>query len=246
MAAGGSEEMNTDNAHGLYDKINSHLGTRILEALRAYGVSARILFGNCRQLRHLIQVLEDPTDPAKVMGYDQRDQLQGLFDEAIRHFHNYLASIATLVDHTRNLMKEDFVKAEHIQEYQNKVDTAFATDPFTQFMKDFRNYMMHHAIPGIGLNKTFGSPEADSKPAELNIDLVHLAKWDKWTAPSRKFIEANKPEIRMLKLVNDYEQKVIAFHEEFGSSFQRYYEQEIGGALALMHEWNRGFPKPPN
>jgi hypothetical protein len=113
-------------------------------------------------------------------------------------------------------------------------------------MKDFRNYMMHHAIPGIGLNKTFGSPEADSKPAELNIDLEHLAKWDKWTAPSRKFIEANKPEIRMLKLVNDYEQKVIAFHEEFGSSFQRYYEQEISGALALMHEWNSGFPKPPN
>ena len=71
-----------------------------------------------------------------------------------------------------------------------------------------------------------------------------LAKWKKWTAPARKFIEANRPKIRMLKLLDDYEQRFIGFHGEFGQSFQRYYESEINEALALIHEYRKDFPEP--
>ena len=107
-------------------------------------------------------------------------------------------------------------------------------------MQDFRDYMTHYAIPIVGITKTFGSPNAASRPAELNVDLNHLAKWGGWTAPSKKFINANRPKIRMLKLVDDYEHKVRVFHEEFGQSFQRYYEPEINEVLALTQKWYQG------
>jgi hypothetical protein len=233
--------VSADNPLGDFEKIKSHRGTQILDALNVYGISARILFGNARQFRHLINVLEDPADPIKVRDYEQRPRLQDLFDEVIRHFHNYLTAITTVVDHTRNLMKEGFVSKEHRQEYQSKVSTLFANDPFTKFMQDLRNYMTHYTIPGIGLSETVG---LQPKPPEMNIDLNHLAKWDGWTAPSRRFIEANKPKIRILKLVDDYEQKFIAFHQDFGQSFQRYYEQQINESLSLIQEYSKDFPKP--
>ena len=213
--------MNQHNPQGLYKEIESHVGTQILEALRAFGKSARILSGNCFQLRHLIQLLEDPADPLKVMGYDSLHRLDG-FDEVIRLLHNYLTSITTVVNHSRNLMKEDFVKVEHRQEYQRKIDAIFGNDPFTKFMQDFQNYMIHHEIPGIGLSKTMGLPEADSKPEKLNVDLDSLAKWKKWTTPALS-LSVNRPKIRMLKLLDDYEQRFIGFHEKFGQSFHRYY-----------------------
>ena len=60
-----------------------------------------------------------------------------------------------------------------------------------------------------------------------------------------KFLKHFAPsEIRMLKLLDDYEQRFIGFHEEFGQSFQRYYESEINEALALIHEYRKDFPEP--
>ena len=228
--------MSAEGSTGMFERIQNHTGTRILEALRTYGVSARILSGNCLQLRQLIRLLEDPSDPAKVMCYEQRRHLQGLFDEVIRHFHNFLTSIKTLVDHTRNLMKEDFVRDEHRREYQDEVEARFAADPFTQFMQDFRDYMTHYTIPIVGLTGEIGSPEAHAKPAELYVDVVHLAKWGGWTAPSRKFIATRGAKVRMLELVDSYEHRIRQFHEEIGKSFQRYYEPEITEALTLMQK----------
>jgi hypothetical protein len=229
--------------HGFYEKLEIHRGTPILQALKNYDTSGRILSGNAQQIRQLVKLLEDPADPIKTSGFDQRKRLFEFFDEVIRPFHNYLASITTLVDHTRNLMKENFVNKEHYLEYQGIVSEFFAKDPFTKFMQDFRNYMTHHAIPVIGVPEASVLPEADSKSPELIVDLDHLAKWDRWSIPSRKFIEANRPGIRMLKLVDDYERKIIVFQQELKKSFYRHYGQEIGDALAIIDVLYKSIPK---
>lgn len=230
--------MNADDSREFYQKIRNHTGNKILEALFVYGISVRIFSGNSHQIRQLIKILEDPADPAKIMGYENLERCRSLFDELIRHFHNFLSSITTLVDHTRNLMKEDFVKSEHRQEHQSKIGAMFATDPFTQFMQDFRDYMTHNTVPILGIAMTLGSQQTSFNAREIFVDLNHLKKGHKWTAPSKKFIEANKPTIRMLKLVDDYEQKVMVFHEEIRGMFQRYYEPVINEALALNQKWN--------
>jgi hypothetical protein len=134
-------------------------------------------------------------------------------------------------------MNESFVKVDHRCEYQSKVDTVFATDPLAQFMQDFRNYITHRAIPIVEMSYTI-LPEPEV--CELNIDIEKMADWDGWKPPSRRFIEIHKPKVRMLRLVDDYEQKAKAFHEEFVLGFQHHYQSEIDAVLALMRECNGG------
>ena len=172
------------------------------------------------------------------MSQDRQAHFQGLLGEVNRHFHNFLTSITTLVDHTRNLMREDFIKLEHHEEYQNKVKAVFATDPLAQFLQDFRNYMTHYAIPHIGLQKQFGSTETDAEPGQLYIDLDHLEASFNWSAPSRKFIETNKPEIRMLKLVDDYGLKSKNFYDELMLTFQKHLGRELNEVRSMMQESN--------
>jgi hypothetical protein len=227
----------------LQERIKSHPGKPVFDALQVYGVSLNFLFGNCNQLRQLLHLLENPTDPANFTGFDNRQHRQSLFDETNRHFHNFLTSITTLVDHTRHLMKRDFVKKDHQHEYQITVKTIFASDPLTQFLQDFRNYITHYAIPSIGYTKQLGSPLADSKPGELYIDLAHLEKRFNWSASSRTFIEQNKPKIRMLKLVDDYEVKARSFTDDFMAMFRKYRGQELNEVVALMQESNNLWEK---
>jgi hypothetical protein len=200
----------TQDFQNLQERIKAHPGKKIFDALRAYDMSKFILDGNTFQLRQLILTLEDPKDPAQLMGNDSQQRLRWLFNDVNRHIHNFLTSITTLIDHSRHLMDEDFIKTEHREEYQNKVRIVFASDPLTRFLQDFRHYITHYEIPHIGLKKQFGSL-ADGKPGELYIALDHLALGFNWTSSSRKFIDANKPEIRMLKLVDDYELKLKFF-----------------------------------
>jgi hypothetical protein len=228
----------------LQERIKSHPGKPIFEALRVYDMSKFILDGNSTQLRQLICILEDPKDPAQIVGIDRRSHLQWLFRDVNRHFHNFLTSIATLVDHTRNLIKEDFVKPEHRQEYQLKVKDVFATDPLAQFLKNFRNYITHYEIPHLGLDIQLGSFEAGAEPRKLFIELDQLEtnKFD-WSVPSRKFIEANKPKMRMLKLVDDYELKSKNFYDELMLTFQKHLGRELNEVLSMMQESNNLWEK---
>ena len=206
-------------------------------------MSKFILDGNSSQLRQLICILEDPKDPAQISGIDRRSHLQWLFGDVNRHFHNFLTSITTLVDHTRNLMKEDFVKPEHREEYQNKVKVVFAIDPLTQFLQDFRNYITHYAIPHIGLEEKIGSTNTGPEPIKLFIDLDHLETRFNWSSPSRKFIEMNKPKMRMLNLVDDYGLKSKNFYDELMLTFQKHLGRELHEVRSMMQESNNLWEK---
>jgi hypothetical protein len=155
----------------LLDLINAHPGKRILDALHAYRATTDVLAGNAGQLRNLIQSLEDPADPLEIGPMGERAKLQQLFGEVFRLFHNFLASVKTLIDHTRNLVNEDFVTKAHRSKYKVSVQQEFASDPLARFMHDFRNYVVHYAVPKIELTHHF-LPEP--RNIELNIDATAM------------------------------------------------------------------------
>jgi len=84
-----------------------------------------IFAGNAIQLRILAIQLEDASDPLKVAGVEQRARLQSIFDEVGRLLHNFLAGSKTLIDHTRNLMDEEFITVQHHSEYQAEIERRF-------------------------------------------------------------------------------------------------------------------------
>jgi hypothetical protein len=215
----------------LYLQIQSHPGKRILDGLKAYGFTRNIFAGNAIQLRQLAVSLEDINDPLKVGGVEQRAKLQAHFHEVIRLFHNFLAGGKTLIDHTRHLMDEVFITEQHRSEYEEEVERTFTNDPVARFTQDFRNYVLHLAIPNIALTYTF-----EPEKIALNLDLIPLLEWENWTAPARAYIEARKPAVRILELVDAYEEMVKSFHEGFVLSFDTHYKASINEAHSLMQQ----------
>jgi hypothetical protein len=222
--------------HGdLYSRILAHPGKRILDGLKAYEFSKNIFAGNALELRHLALLLEDVNDPLKIDGIEQRQRLQSLFSEVTRLFHNFLAGGKTLIDHTRNMMEEDFITEQHRSDYQDRIKRTFVDDPLARFVQDFRNYVLHRSVPRISL-----VDQISIEKKMLKLDLTHMLAWQKWSPPARSYIESHKPDVRILEVVDQYEAMVRSSHEAFVLSFQTYYEKPINETLALMQQWNRG------
>jgi hypothetical protein len=219
----------------LHEEILAHPGYRLLQLLTAHSMSKNILSGNCFQLRKLLEVIHDPQNIDRFWAIENRQHLRDLQSEAIRHFHNFLASVKTAVEHTRNFMRDNAIRPEHQAEYQEKIDQVFVNDPLSKFLEDFRNFMLHRSLP-----LTEMTLDISTSASTLYVDLIKMEDWEEWKEPSRRFIAANKPKVSMMRLIDEYEEKAKAFYEWFYPRFQHYYEREIDAALALQRTRNAG------
>ncbi len=212
-----------DPAFVLEEKIRNHSAIRIRDALLAYNTSKNILFHNTHQLRHIVQVLEDPKDKFEIFSLKNRPKRNALFEGVIQHFHNYLASVVTLIDHMRNLMGRQFISAAHRQEYQKCIDTHFASDPLARFLKELRNYTLHSALPVTNLSQNLLTGVI---VFQLNLDELVSSDF-RWSSLAKQFIMSRKPQVRVLALIDEYERKVGPFHTQFVSMFLSHYAQGI-------------------
>ena len=62
----------------LQERIKSHRGKPVFDALRVYEVSVNFLAGNSNQLRQIVSVLEDPKNSLQIMSQDRQAHFQGL------------------------------------------------------------------------------------------------------------------------------------------------------------------------
>lgn len=232
----------------LKQEISDHVGTKIMGALRNHSISKTIFANNCAQLRMLIIQLEDPKDPLNILPLERRNTLDKFFEEVIRLFHNFLTSISTFVDHTRNFIGSDilengkrkhpgadFIKSEHQLDHQRKINKDFANNPLARFLKECRNYVTHMALPLSSLQQQL-LPTAET--LEIKIDLKAMLdepSWH-WGTSARTFLEQHQPSIRILKLVDEYEGKMKSFYEDFIITFRQYYGSEISEAEDLMEK----------
>lgn len=223
----------------LREDILAHPGKKYLDALMTYSVSKNILAGNGVQLRKLLELLEDPKRAAALWSLDKREHLRNLHSEVVRHFHNFLASVHTLVDHTRVIMKNQSISETHRSEYQKAVSEQFASDPLARFMQDLRNYMLHKTIPVTSFELAW-QKDTDRTDSAVYVNLDKMADWQGWSPAGRVFIEANLPKVRMMTLIDNYEDKVRKFYEWFCLCFLEHYKKDIEGLDALQTAWNKG------
>jgi hypothetical protein len=222
----------------LHERILAHTGLQYLQALQAYSTSKNILSGNAFQLRKVIEVVEDPTQAADLWAVRNRKRLKDLQSETIRHFHNFLASVKTLVDHTRVMMGEPHIAQAHREEYREKAMQVFGADPLSRFIQDFRNYTLHRGIPITGFE--FSWSQGEDVASKVYLDLSQMENWEGWKPLSRDFISNHKPKLAMVTLLDQYELKAKKFHEWFCTQFQKHYEREIDEVLDLQRQWNEG------
>jgi hypothetical protein len=218
----------------LDEQIRKHPGMAYYRMLLSYERSKNILSGNSFELRTFIEKLESG-EIEHALGYKEFRQRFHDFDgHLVRYLHNFVASVKTLVDHTRSTMDADVIHPEHRVRYQQRVDATFKTSPVAKFVQEFRNYVLHRGVPQT-VHETELMPEERTR---IYIEFATLAEWDRWSSFSLEFMRQNTPRIRILQLVQDYEHLAIGFHTWFVTDFAKQYAESLKALYELQRKWN--------
>ena len=234
---GGS--MTDMNYKMLFDRIHSCPGAKYYQLLLSHDTSQAIFAGNYRELKNVLDVIHDPAKSLPLFSTENRNELHLVQTDIVRLFHNYVASALTLVEHTRNLMRDDAVKEIYRKEYQAKVDETFVNDLLSGFVQDLRNYFLHRGLPSTGmqLNWTKESQQIDTR---FFLDVEKMKDWDGWRSRSKKYLAEAKGKTALLEVIENYTAKVREFHRWFSEWFLSLHKTELGELRTLQEKWNRG------
>jgi hypothetical protein len=209
------------NAHGVIpededlDKQRMQTGRQLVEE------SLNILRGNARDAVAFEEELN--ASPATYLEFWSRHlniEPTAILREPSRRMHNWLASVKTLVDHSRSHIERVYKRHSFCEEYHNKVEGVFGSSDLLHFVQDLRNFNLHFALPvsRVELNLNFADANLP-KPTGLNFQLSRdeLLKWNRWTQQGRRFLMAQTPKITMTTIITQYMALVEPFYQWLAS-----------------------------
>jgi hypothetical protein len=129
--------------------------------------------------------------------------------ETKRVIHNYLASVVSLIDHTRVFVNSLHHEKEFI-EYQQVIDETFIKNPLCNFVKDFRQYIQHYKIPDVSYQTNALSLKSKWS---IRIRTEELESFSGWKKDSKRFLKDNYPKVDLLETLKSYQEIVTKFYE---------------------------------
>ena len=112
-------------AGGTHDAIHSSRGMQHINRSYQRSFSINIFKINTQELIEITRRVNDPDEGLRFMSQDNREAGTQIHRETTRRIHNFVAASITLVDHTRNFMKENYANTPIFDRYQSKIDTEF-------------------------------------------------------------------------------------------------------------------------
>jgi hypothetical protein len=106
-------------------------------------------------------------------------------NETLRLIHNFVASVKTLVDISRNYSKK-YISSSSITEYKEAVNQKIISSAVANFIFDLRNFILHREMPTIGNG-------IDPITGISNCIYLHtpsLLEWKNWSSLSANYIYA--------------------------------------------------------
>lgn len=138
-------------------------GFRIMYEVRAFRTSYDIFIGNYGELKRALKTAQDPQVWPHLWDARRRERLLRFNKEIARLLHNYVAAVKSLVEHTRNAIREKYANTRFFAEYQDRITRDFANDPLIQFVQDLRNYMLRKNLHAASLTLEFGEGMRDAR-----------------------------------------------------------------------------------
>jgi len=175
----------------------------------------KVFVGNDRQLQRYLAEHSEPATALKLWNLDNRAGFYDFLDEVGRLFHNYLAGVGSLRDHTRALW------GRHLPDdpaYDEQASETFAESGSCVFVQKLRNYTLHNQLP-VAHGHLSGTPGEEFKSA-VRLSRPDLLRWSGWPVIAREYL-ASLPEdtFELTGVVADYSQTVAEFNEWFGAAF---------------------------
>lgn len=154
--------------------------------------------------------------------------------ELARLIHNYAASSATLIDHSRQLMS-NYRKSDFEQAFQER-KTLITQMPEHHFLKDFRNYVLHYSLPPI--DYTIGLRDNDHNTFELKFNTPSLLEWENWSEKSRTFITTHENALVFLPIIEAHGAAMDELHTWMLAQFETLHRSDVQVANELIHKRN--------
>lgn len=202
--------MSADDYHGLVHAIRSSRGHHIEWQVRAIKVSHTVYFRNQQELIHVLQNASSYPKILQSFASRNSDNVESNFIELFRLLHNFVASVKSLVDHTRRIA-HGILPTTALEIYEQRKASEFTNDGVTRFLHDLRNYLLHVGQAPVSATIRFGDGTSTPTGAfELQVD--ELQKWDKWSSVSRTFILGQGEAVHLLETVQKYDRKIYGFY----------------------------------
>lgn len=144
----------------------------------------------------------------------------GLLFEFSRRLHNYLASVKTLVDHTRTF------RSRHVSDpiFDTECDKQLQqllNDPVIKFLQEFRNPVQHSQLPRVALTTTDTGPDGALR-TQLTLSVTEILEMHEWSPLASQYIQeaqegyyADKKYIDLVEAAQKYQRAITAFYEWF-------------------------------
>lgn len=183
-------------------------------------ISQYVLNGNFAEL---MAIPEQFATDRRLVGVAARPAQQALLLDFVRRLHNYVAAVKTLVDHTRAFRLRHAPEEPLAADYEKRVKTLRGK-PVVCFLQEFRNPVMHSALPRVALTTTV---QDGSLRQQLTIEVVDALKMHEWSRQARRYIEearegyyTDKQYIDLAAAARLYQTEIEAFYVWFHQSIE--------------------------
>jgi len=221
----------------IFYKIHASPGMQYLGRKKQRSFILNIFVMNKIELQKDLTLVADPTAALKLMSVEHREGGHQVHREVNRRFHNFLAAAKTLIDHTRVFMADHYGMTDFHTQYQERIKRDFAADELCRFMQDLRNYTLHYELPISIMNLKYTRGEGIR--TGVFIVTEDLRKWTSWSPLSVNFLKQRQEEISPLDIVNEYSNKVEAFHLWLDTAMESFHSKNLMELEALQEEFKR-------
>lgn len=233
----------SNNCKHIYDAIQESAGNKHINRTYERSFSLNIFQMNTIELLQLSQRINDPNEGSDLMMAGNRDAGNQAHREITRLVHNFVASAKTLVEHTRNFMKEHYLNTSIYSKYIDQIKLDFGNEPVIKFVEDLRNFLLHNGLPPSEMylefksNPNTSNGEGSTKTG-IRLKTKELLKWKGWTALAKRYLENSNNFIDIHNFASDYEKKVINFHNWLNNELNSFHSNDLIEYDKLVSEFH--------
>lgn len=208
-------------------ELQGSLGVLVEASLNQLSVAHRIVQLNAHRLLSLISFPERQYLFSGIYGKGQFLKMRDYFVDVTCQLHNFVASIKTLVDHSRKVVRK--LHGEDLSSfpaYTQEVTRRFGSNVPFMFLQDLRNVTLHSRFPDLVAQYGFGSTGSPVNH-QMNLKRDDLLSGFKWKGPVRKWL-LNSPEyIEVGTLAREYTIEVDKFYGWLDAQLRVLHAQDL-------------------
>lgn len=229
--------------NALFQAIDSSPGAAYINRSHGRSSSLNIFQRNAQELIEATRHVRDPDQGLQLMAVANREAGQQAHREINRLVHNFVAGSMSLIEHTRQFIREHYADTALEGAYEDRVKANFASKPVAKFIQDLRNYMVHKGLPSSQMFLAFDSAGGAGARGELTTGVRYqtgvLLEWDGWTAPAKVYIGAAGEYLDVHIFAESYLEKVLLFHTWLESELRQYHAADLAQLQAMQEDYAR-------